>query len=251
MHLIRTEVSNTSSFLQSASLNQLQNLAADDFVLSTLFFSFFFSIKLLLFIQSEALNTLFRGEDIASRVLRVYTRKTGTKYAFKILNHLIKEVSDNNIFLEIDPNRATPAMNLKQNFMQLETLAQRFFDSVVNSLQWVPPEFIKLCAFMAYESKKRFEDSEDVVVAGFLFLRFLCPAISSPEGFGLAAVGTPEARRTLLLVGKIMQNLANGVKFKEDFLTDMNRFLDKNEIACKEFFRKMRVRIKKRHCQAS
>jgi len=43
-------------------------------------------------------------------------------------------------------------------------------------------------------------------------------------------------------VGKILQNLANGVQFKEDYLVDMNRFLAKNELPCAEFFKKMRVR---------
>jgi hypothetical protein len=191
--------------------------------------------------KTKAMNTLFRGEEISSRVLRVYTRKRGMKYAYKVLNDLIKTVSDNNLHYEIDPNRATPQMNLKQNLLDLEALTQKFFDSIVTSATSVPPEFMRLCNRICNRAAERFPDSEDLAVAGFIFLRFLCPAISSPEGFKLYPVATPEARRTLLLVGKILQNLANGVSFKEDYLAEMNRFLSKNELAMHEFFVKVRT----------
>lgn len=191
--------------------------------------------------KTKAMNTLFRGEEISSRVLRVYTRKRGSKYAYKVLNDLVQHVSDNNLHLEIDPNRATPQMNLKQNLIDLEALTQRFFDKIVNSITSVPPEFMRLCNRICIRAEERFPDSEDLAVAGFIFLRFLCPAISSPEGFKLYPVATPEARRTLLLVGKILQNLANGVQFKEDYLAEMNRFLAKNQLAMHEFFVKCRT----------
>mgnify|MGYP002390690089 CR=1 FL=1 len=49
---------------------------------------------------------------------------------------------------------------------------------------------------------------------------------------------TPELRRSLLLVSKVLQNLANGVRFgvKEPLLTPFNAFLDQNALPLDAFF---------------
>lgn len=190
---------------------------------------------------TKSVNTLFRGEDLPSRLLRVFIRKKGKKFASYLLNDLIKEVSDNNYYFEIDPNRADPSMNLKENFRKLEVLTQRFVDRIFESYDSIPPEFLKLCKCICDNARERFPGSEQLAVAGFFFLRFICPAIASPETFDLVKVENIEARRTLLLVGKILQNLANGVEFKEDYLQDMNSFLSNNEMQLSLFFKKLRT----------
>jgi hypothetical protein len=66
------------------------------------------------------------------------------------------------------------------------------------------------------------------VAAGFLFLRFLCPAILAPQIFHLVPEAPQgDAQRALVLVAKVMQNLANGVEFgkKEAFLEPLNKWL--------------------------
>lgn len=74
--------------------------------------------------------------------------------------------------------------------------------------------------------------SRHVAVSGFIFLRFICPAIVSPDSYGI--VNHPlnaTQRRTLILISKVLQNLANGVKFgsKESYMTPANVFLEENE----------------------
>lgn len=69
-------------------------------------------------------------------------------------------------------------------------------------------------------------------VSGFIFLRFICPAIVTPEKHGLLNKPvTSKQRRTLILVSKVLQNLANGVRFgnKERYMTSANPFIEKNE----------------------
>jgi hypothetical protein len=193
--------------------------------------------------RCKSVNTLFRGEELSSRVLRSYVRMNGFEYIRKVLGALVEEVAVNNYFFEVDPNRANPTMDLKVNFEKLEELTQRFLDVILDSYISVPPEFLRLCKCIYTHSAVKFanEDFEQLVVSGFMFLRFICPAIAAPESFKLTPIETPEARRTLLLVGKILQNLANGVEFKEPYLQDMNRFLTKNAQRVTNFFQKLRT----------
>jgi len=62
-----------------------------------------------------------------------------------------------------------------------------------------------------------------------LFLRFICAAIAAPEAFGFQKEPlTSDERRSYVLVSKILQNLANGVKFghKESYMLAFNSFLE-------------------------
>lgn len=193
--------------------------------------------------RCKSVNTLFRGEELSSRVLRSFVRLNGFEYVEKVLGPLVAEVASMNYFFEIDPNRADPSMDLKANFVELEKLSQRFLDVILSSYIWVPPEFLRLIKCIYNHSAAKFVDENcaQLVVAGFMFLRFLGPAIAAPESFRLTAIETPEARRTLLLVGKILQNLANGAEFKEPYLQDMNAFLTKNANKVANFFQKLRT----------
>lgn len=189
--------------------------------------------------KTKSVNTLFRGEDLPPRLLRIFIRENGHSYVQKVLEPLIKEVSDMGTYLEIDPNRADPSMDLKANFLKLESLAQKFVDAIVSSFDYIPASFNRICKCICDEAGKRFEDSEQLAVAGFIFLRFICPVIATPETFGVTIDAV--ARRTLLLVGKILQNLANGATFKEDYLQDMNIFLNKNQSVIDLFIKKVKT----------
>jgi len=71
-----------------------------------------------------------------------------------------------------------------------------------------------------------------------LVLRLLNPAILLPEAYGVSAVPpSAAARRQLLLVTKVLQNLANNIRFgnKEQHMAPMNAFLDQNQESFNQF----------------
>ena len=80
------------------------------------------------------------------------------------------------------------------------------------------------------------------VIAGFIFLRFFCAAIATPESFGLL---TPEVakenRQKLIPISKVLTNLANEVKFgaKEEGFEKMNEFIDTNLGTVNKFYEEM------------
>jgi hypothetical protein len=78
-----------------------------------------------------------------------------------------------------------------------------------------------------------------VAMTGIFFLRFICPALIAPHQFGLRDAPPPGAeQRTLLLLAKVIQMLANDVEFgrKEEFLAPLGRMHHRNREPLRRFF---------------
>ena len=93
--------------------------------------------------------------------------------------------------------------------------------------------FYELFSYLRKEVTQKFashnSSTEYTALSGFLFLRFLVPAILSPHNFNLTiGILDNRSKRTLMLIGKVLQNLANLTIFgqKESFMTCMNDFLE-------------------------
>lgn len=94
----------------------------------------------------------------------------------------------------------------------------------------------------------RFQEAKYTAVGAFIFLRFFCPAIVAPEAENLVATPpSKEMRRGLLLIAKVIQNLANNVLFgaKEPYMYPLNDFLTQNIYRVTTFLREISVRIAK------
>lgn len=79
-------------------------------------------------------------------------------------------------------------------------------------------------------------------LGGVFFLRFLCPALTTPETYGLLGrTPRPHERRSLVLVTKLLQNLASGVLFgaKEPYMTAANAFVVDNLEVLTGFYRRL------------
>jgi len=65
------------------------------------------------------------------------------------------------------------------------------------------------------------------------------PAVLFPVVYGLIdeVPDTPAAKRQLILIAKVLQNLANGVKFgqKEAFMIPLNDFIESNQASYRKF----------------
>jgi len=95
-----------------------------------------------------------------------------------------------------------------------------------------------MCRHLQKSVETRFPTSQASAVGGFLFLRLICPALVSPISFGiLKKPPTNESGRALILVAKILQNIANDVEFgdKESYLMEMNELIKSRQPQVKEF----------------
>ncbi|GMF19499.1 unnamed protein product [Phytophthora lilii] len=79
-------------------------------------------------------------------------------------------------------------------------------------------------------------------LGGLVFLRFLCPALVVPHKMNLTPGGTAPSRqmqRTLVLLAKLMQSLANNVEYTastESFMVPFNSFLARNRPKLTRFY---------------
>ena len=93
----------------------------------------------------------------------------------------------------------------------------------------MPPPVRRLVSVFQRSVEEFFPQSKYIVSTGYWFLRIIVPFITSPDGFGLYHRPIDQSgRRNLILVGKVLQNLANDTLFgaKEAYMVGMNPFMD-------------------------
>lgn len=93
---------------------------------------------------------------------------------------------------------------------------------------------------------EKFPGSKYTAVGAFIFLRFFCPAIVAPEVDGLVSTPpTKDMRRGLMLIAKVIQNLANNVLFgaKEPYMFPLIDFLTNNIYKVTTFLREISVSL--------
>ncbi|KAL6075862.1 Ras GTPase-activating protein 1 [Balamuthia mandrillaris] len=190
--------------------------------------------------------TLFRGTETHTVLLAAYNKTVGKKFLVTTLKKPIAEVVQlyhNNESLEVDPKRVPAHTSFGENMRNLVQFSRMFVDQILASISYCPGALRDICRHLRQEVEAKFPESKDSVVAGFFFLRFLCPAIVSPVDSGIAKEEsiTVEVRRGLVLISKVVQNLANGVEFgnKEPHMLLLNQFINEKMTAVREFFDKL------------
>jgi len=101
-------------------------------------------------------------------------------------------------------------------------------ESILNSTQHCPLPIRNIAQYLQDAIVNKFPESKYSVIGGFYFLRFLCPAIISPDGFNIVPHDfeiSPEVRRVLILVSKVIQTIANEREFNEEFMLPFNQLV--------------------------
>jgi hypothetical protein len=81
----------------------------------------------------------------------------------------------------------------------------------------IPIEFRIILFEMKKLSEEKYKGYGNICVGALFFLRFFCPSILSPQNFEiLFDIPNNFARRSLILIAKIIQLLANDVKLESE-----------------------------------
>ena len=177
-------------------------------------------------------RTLFRNNSLASKAMSCIARYPESHdFLNRTLGGVVREISaGGHGSLEIDPAVAAAGTDVAANTTKLLGLAQRVLDCILASADACPAALRQLCVMLKTYCAQKFPNSALTSVGGLINLRFFCPAIVTPENYGLVGDGpSVEARRTLVLMSKMVQNLSNHVAFREGFMSVLNTFLTTNQ----------------------
>ncbi|XP_031834542.1 neurofibromin 1 isoform X3 [Nomia melanderi] len=180
---------------------------------------------------SDCMQTLFRGNSLGSKIMAFCFKIYGASYLQNLLEPLITPLLDDTTTgFEVDSARMDTTEDIEENGRNLIALTQKVFDAIVSSANRFPPQLRSMCHCLYQVLSKRFPQCPQNnigAVGTVIFLRFINPAIVSPQEMGIVNQPVPpQVKRGLMLMSKILQNIANHVEFsKEQHMLPFNDFL--------------------------
>ncbi|KAI9247304.1 putative ras GTPase-activating protein sar1 [Helicostylum pulchrum] len=219
-------------------------------------------------------GSLLRANTPVSRMLTTYTRRgPGQTYLKSVLSEKINQLiekSDINlqinplkvydeivVSMELDgtlpvnfPKGVTPEIAAANSQVQtiigprisaLMEIANQFLSTIIESLDQVPYGIRWVCKQIRSLTRRKYPEATDTAISsligGFFFLRFINPAIVTPQAYMLIdSYPSLNPRTTLTMVAKMLQNLANKPTYtKESFMIPTNPFVKGNKKRIHQF----------------
>ncbi|XP_076587980.1 ras GTPase-activating protein 1 isoform X1 [Chaetodon auriga] len=184
--------------------------------------------------EDEA-TTLFRATTLASTLMEQYMKATATPFVHHALKDTILKIMESKQSCELNPSKLEKNEDVNMNLAHLLNILSELVEKIFMAAEILPPtlRFIYGCLQKSVQQKWPTNTTMRTrVVSGFVFLRLICPAILNPRMFNIIAdPPSSAAGRTLTLVAKSVQNLANLVEFgaKEPYMEGVNPFIKNNK----------------------
>ncbi|KAG6854444.1 hypothetical protein C0991_006523 [Blastosporella zonata] len=180
----------------------------------------------------ETEQSLFRSDTTCTRFFSAFAKIHGYNYLRTLVQPLIKIMIDDSsgCGYDLDPSRVGEE-EAKRNTVHVEVVATHFLEILSSSVPALPPMFREICAHITHTVTRYWPDAKYAATGAFMFLRFISPAVVAPETIDIelpkeASIGM---RRGLMVITKIIQNLANNIFFgKEAHMVVLNQFLKAN-----------------------
>lgn len=142
--------------------------------------------------------------------------------------------------MELDPEKLDEASDVTINTLELWLIAQKMFKLITASQKNIPRQLRMIMEHVHDEVGQRFGDTPKFrAIGAFYFLRLICPALLAPQAYGLLDDPAHQvAQRQLILVSKVLQNLANDTLpgAKEAYMEQLNQFIITNKPMLELFY---------------
>uniref|UniRef100_A0A8C8RAU6 RAS p21 protein activator 2 n=1 Tax=Pelusios castaneus TaxID=367368 RepID=A0A8C8RAU6_9SAUR len=178
--------------------------------------------------DTQEVNTIFRGNTLATRCLDEMMKIVGKHYLKVTLKPVLDEICESPKPCEIDPIKLKEGDNVDVNKENLHYYVDKVFNTIVQSSISCPTLMCDVFYSLRHLAAKRFPNDPHVqysAVSSFVFLRFFAVAVVSPHTFHLRP-HHPDAQtsRTLTLISKTIQTLgswgSSKSNFKETFMCE-------------------------------
>ncbi|OXB59640.1 hypothetical protein ASZ78_016531 [Callipepla squamata] len=98
---------------------------------------------------ADSMQTLFRGNSLASKIMTFCFKVYGATYLQKLLEPLLRTVITSSewqhVSFEVDPTRLEPTESLEENQRSLLQMTEKFFHAIINSSSEFPPQLRSVC----------------------------------------------------------------------------------------------------------
>ncbi|XP_068912775.1 ras GTPase-activating protein 1 [Tenebrio molitor] len=180
-------------------------------------------------------STLFRAASLSTTLMDLYMRAECRGFLQAAVLETVLRLLDSKQSAELNPAKMDSLDDACNNAEFLLQVLDQVALSIFMSADACPRSVRYICGCLQKSVAAKWADERLVrarVVSGFIFLRLLCPALLNPRQFGLVGEQpSPSATRSLVMVAKCLQNLANLVEFggKEPYMEVVNPFILKNK----------------------
>ncbi|XP_014295659.1 ras GTPase-activating protein 1 isoform X2 [Microplitis demolitor] len=185
--------------------------------------------------KEDETPTLFRAASLTTTLMDLYMKSICTSFLKAALRDTIIKLIESKQSCELNPNKMDSPEDACSNAEFLLQVLDEVTLSIFTSPDACPKTLRYICGCLQRAVVAKWPHERLVrtrVVSGFIFLRLLCPAILNPRSFNLISESPPPAAaRSLVMVAKCLQNLANLVEFggKEPYMEVVNPFILKNK----------------------
>uniref|UniRef100_A0A452SUX3 Ras GTPase-activating protein 1 n=1 Tax=Ursus americanus TaxID=9643 RepID=A0A452SUX3_URSAM len=166
--------------------------------------------------EDEA-TTLFRATTLASTLMEQYMKATATQFVHHALKDSILKIMESKQSCELSPSKLEKNEDVNTNLAHLLNILSELVEKIFMASEILPPTLRYIYGCLQKSVQHKWPTNTTMrtrVVSGFVFLRLICPAILNPRMFNIISDSpSPIAARTLILVAKSVQNLANLVEF--------------------------------------
>lgn len=191
-------------------------------------------------VLAERINSLIELQDLDLEInpLKVYER-------------MCKQIEEETGSLPPDLPRGITGEQAAENpqvqaiieprLTMLTEFANGFLGTIIDGLSEAPYGIRWICKQIRSLTKRKYPEANDQVICtligGFFFLRFINPAIVTPKSYMLIdGMPAERPRRTLTLIAKMLQNLANKPSYaKEPYMAKLSPFIQQNKDRVNKF----------------